>query len=174
MSSSFFRIFIRFAIIFTIITFAIQPYNWFCNITNKCSSITISSLLPTFEGKQEIEVFFEVTSYREDLKITANQSTITTVSGRKNTVTYRAKNLTNRPIRFRANFLTDPDYAEKHIKRYECLCFREYKLKPNEEIELKMVFALNDKIIEEIADSKESKNNNKSKKNSLMIRYKIK
>ena len=176
MSSSFFRIFMRLAIFFAIAVFALQPYNWFCKITNKCAAISLSRFIPAFEGKEPIEVAFEITNYREDLDIRVDKALISTVTGRKNTVIYRARNLTNQPIRFRTAFFTNPESAETMVKRYECLCANEYKLKKNEEIELKLVFALDKKIVKELfEDGDFGKRNDKNDASErLVIRYKIK
>ncbi len=140
-----FKLAIRLAIILVIIFIATQPFNWFCKLTNKCEPFYFSYYIPKREGTQPLLINLEVTNYRADLLFEPVESSLTTVSNRKNIVFYRAKNLTNHPIRFRPSFITEPQYATTFIKRYDCLCSQEYKLKADEEIQLKMRFEVSEK-----------------------------
>lgn len=172
MGSNLFRIFFRLAIIFTIIVFAMQPYNWFCGITNKCSPIEFSSLIPSREGEKPVDVFFEITNYRVDLKLEPVEDHISTVSGRKNVVIYRAKNLTNKTITFRAEFLIRPEFLKGHVKTFDCLCLGEHKLKGGEEAELKMSFAIDEKAVDVALENQAGPGG--KNKDQIVLRYKVK
>ncbi len=152
-----------------------QPYNWFCGITNKCSPIEISSLIPRREGNKPVDVFFEITNYRADLKLEPAEDHISTVSGRKNVVAYRAKNLTNKTITFRTEFFVRPENLKDHVKTYDCLCFGEHKLKSGEEVELKMSFVIDEEAVDESLKNQQTKmGNSKDKDQNIVLRYKVK
>lgn len=142
-SRSFFRIFV----IFAIILFAMQPYNWYCKISSKCQGLNLSMLIPAFEGNEPIVVNFAVTNFREGLEIFPQTTQITTVSGRKNKVKYTVKNKSGKFMRFRTVFETDPSNIEPHIKKHQCLCHQRYKLKKDEELTLTASFSLDQEAI---------------------------
>ena len=161
-----FKLFTRVAITCAIILFAIQPYNWFCKISSKCESLEISRLLPTFEGDEPVNVVFEITNYREGLKLVPEIDMITTVKGRINEVTYHVKNTSNKLIKFRTVFEANPKKIIPHIKRHQCLCYQRYKLKKGEELTLKASFTLTQEAITMIKKQDDNK--------PLVIRYKVK
>ena len=68
--------------------------------------------------------------------------TITTVSGRKNVVNYKVKNLSNRDMSFRPKFTVTPQDVEGLVKRRDCLCFEEHIIKKGEELNLQSSFEL--------------------------------
>jgi cytochrome c oxidase assembly protein Cox11 len=124
-----------------IILLALQPYNRLCQYSGRCSQIYLSDLLPSREGTETITAFMEVLNYRSDLDFEVFEPrNLETVSGRKNTVTYRIKNLTDRTIKFRPQFSVQPKELEKYLVRSECLCFREHTLKKGEELILPTIF----------------------------------
>lgn len=163
------RLLIRCAVIFAIIYAAIQPFNWYCQLTQKCKSFNLAE---TFsfekEGFTSIKVDFEVTSYREDLEFLPLESSIITVTGRKNSMTYHAKNLSTHMIRFRPTLKVEPQVFEQYITRYECLCSHVYKLKVGEAIQPEMRFAISSKILENPL-FKEMRQNDKP----IKIRYEV-
>jgi len=140
------RLTLRLAMVFVICFVAIQPFNWFCKLTNKCEPFYFSYHFLKPEGSREIQVNFGAMNYREDLEFTVDESSLTTVSNRMNIVTYRARNLSKRMIRFRPIMHIDPESSQRFIISYECPCSHEFKLKQGEEIELKMKFRIDDKI----------------------------
>jgi len=142
----FLQILFRIAIIFAVIFFAIQPFNWFCQLTQSCRPFYFSKLLPRLEGEEKIIVDLEILSFRRDLEFKADKQSIETVTNRLNTVHYTAKNLSNRTIKFRPMLYIKPQELEGYIRRYQCLCFHSYKLKKGESIDLVMEFEIDDKI----------------------------
>jgi cytochrome c oxidase assembly protein Cox11 len=125
------------------------PFNWFCNISGKCQPIDLSFSLPMSEGKEKINVAMEISNYHEGLEFTVLTPQISTVTGRKNTVNYRAKNISKHKIKFRPTLIIEPENFDKYIKRSDCLCAREYRLDPGEEITLRMSFVLDKKLLED-------------------------
>lgn len=134
------RITLRLIIIFAIITFAIQPFNWFCQITQKCSPFYISYYMPKRAGKMPLDIRFEITNYREDIIFFPAQKSLITVANKKHLITYHLKNSSQKTVTFRPQFSIEPEYAQKYLKRYQCLCFQQYRLKGGEEIDLTMEF----------------------------------
>lgn len=140
------KLLIRFAIAFTVIFIAIQPYNWICGLTQKCNSFHFSYLIPKKEGYDDFKFQFGVANYSAKSSFEAIDKTLTTVINRKNTIHYRAKNLSKKTIYLRPKLLVTPKEFEPHIKIYDCLCSKVYKLKRGEEIELQMTFVINSSI----------------------------
>lgn len=161
----FFQIIIRLAIFCVVIFFLVQPFNWYCQITQSCRPFFFSYYMPKTKGIMPINIKFEVTNFQKNLDFRSDISELTTVTNQKNLVTYYAKNNSKKLIRFRPKLIVEPEFAEKYLKRYECLCFREYRLKPGEEIEMRMEF--------EIERRMESDNRGKDPVTEMVIRYKI-
>lgn len=129
--------------IFFILFVALQPFNWFCQISRKCQKVYLLDLIPSFEGDTKINVVLEIKNFRKDLEFIVNDvDTITTVSGRKNTVNYKVKNNSNRVIKFKPKFYTEPKSLSKYINSRDCLCFEEYKLQKGEELDLQASFRI--------------------------------
>lgn len=160
------RISVRLTTIFIIVFFAIQPFNWFCSITQKCNTIYLSSFIPKREGIDNIKLKFEVTNYSQKVDFKVIQKTLTTVSGRKNVVFYRAKNVSKKHIRINPALFVKPKYVEKYLTRYECLCTRQFKIAPGEEIEMRMEFEIKNSISDDV-------NFQKDPDSPILIRYKI-
>jgi cytochrome c oxidase assembly protein Cox11 len=139
---------IQIAIIFTVVFFAVQPFNWFCQITQKCQPFYFSYLIPRQQGDL-VKIKLQITNYHQGLDFKAVKADFTTRTNKINTVTYNAKNNSRLPIRFRPALYIEPKNFEKYVITYQCLCANEYKLKPNEEIKLQMRFFIARKIEDE-------------------------
>ncbi len=125
----------------------LNPYNWICRMSGKCNEIILSNILPTVEGNRQITVVMEAINQRSDIEFEAiDPKLFLTVSGRKNSTTYRVKNLSDQTVKFRPEFTIEPKEMSKYISRDQCLCFREYKIKKGEEIILPVSFRLKSKI----------------------------
>jgi cytochrome c oxidase assembly protein Cox11 len=160
------RFFIRITIILAIILFAIQPFNWFCQISQSCKPFFFSYYIPKQKGDIAIDVIFEVMNYNEALHFYNEKSNLTTFTNSKNIITYHAKNTSEKPISFRPKLIIEPEYAEKYLIRYQCLCMQELKLKKGETANLKMEFEIDKKI-------ENDENFKKQNEKKITIRYKI-
>ncbi len=164
--SPIFKLLFRATLIVIVIFIVLQPYNLFCNVTSKCQAFYFSSLLPVSEGKDPINLIFEVNNFRGDIDFEPVEKTIETVSGRKNVVHFKATNVGKHLIRFRPTIYTKPDRAIEYIDRNDCICFHEYTLKKDETIDLKMEFRINKKF-------DEVKDRLKSEKDGVVIGFKL-
>lgn len=154
---------LRIGIILALLFFVSKPYNFFCNLTNKCQPFYFAYLIPKKEGTTPIVINFEVTNYNRELDFRVLNSRLETVANRINIVNYSAKNNSKRKIKFQPKFVTEPEYFDEFITRYQCLCSSQYSLKPGEEIKLQMIFVVGKEIFE-IEEFEKIKN-------SLKIRY---
>lgn len=134
---------------------AIRPYNWFCKISTKCTEINIADLMPSVEGNQPIRAAMEARNYRADIEFEViDPKMINTVSGRKNTVTYSVKNLSDHTVKFRPEFSVEPKEFKEYVARQECLCFREYSLAKGESMVIPASFKFKSAIDEELTKKK--------------------
>ncbi len=138
----FFHFAIRLALIFTIIFIAMQTFNGFCKITQKCSPFYFSYYLHGEEGSDPYKVVFGIDNYHTDLEFEPLESSITTVANRNNKITYRIKNNSDHFINFRIKLHVDPERARDGVVIYQCLCDSNYKLKKGEERILEMKFRI--------------------------------
>ncbi len=143
------RIGIRIALAIIIICFIIQPYNWFCHLSQSCRPFYFSYYLPKKEGKKEFDMEFLTTSYREDIKFFAQEAAIKTPTNRKHVVTFHIQNLSKKFISIRPKLIITPKEVEKYLVRYQCPCLQQLKLKGLEEKTLTLEFEIDKKFEDE-------------------------
>ena len=168
------RLSIRIAIVFVVIFFAAQPYNWFCQITQSCKPFYFSQLIPKKKGYVPIKITMEVTNYRKDIELKVLQSEVKTVSNQTNRVDYRVKNLTNRVQYLRPILHIEPEHFKKYIKFYNCICNNRYKIKPRQTLNLQMEFLLNEDIDYEENLTTSGLENQTPQNMEIKIRYEAK
>jgi cytochrome c oxidase assembly protein Cox11 len=165
---------IRLAVIFAVIFFLVQPYNWFCQITQKCSPFFFSYLIPSFEGKNPIEIELIAKNYNREIEFTALQPHITTVSNRIVTATYKIKNVSGRFVRFRIKLIPEgPVAANEYTTIYQCLCNKEYKLVKGEEKILEMKLKLNSDLDKALFENKNFDQKYYKKAETIKISYEV-
>jgi len=138
---------IRLFVAFVAIFICLQPYNWFCQITQSCRPFYFSYYFPKREG-DDLKLVFEVTNYNRDLLVSLDQANLDTKTNRKNLVTYRVENKSKKLIKFRPTLITEPEEAQKYLIRYQCPCSHTFKIKGKEVIEFQLEFAVDDEIFE--------------------------
>ena len=136
---------IRFAAILLIAFFAIQPFNWFCQISQKCQPFFLSYYFPKEIGKQ-IKLSVNALDYSEKVEFTVLKPEGESYTNLKTLAIYHVKNISKKTIKFRPALIVEPKYVEKYLIRYQCLCLHKYRLKAGEEIEMKMEFMIDKKI----------------------------
>jgi cytochrome c oxidase assembly protein Cox11 len=140
------RITLQIIAAFFVILFLIQPYNWFCQLSQSCKPFYLSYYLPKREGTKNINIDFSAENYRRDVTFTPDKPSLTTVSGRKNVVIYTIRNSSKKFIKVRPKMIIEPKEVEDFIIRHECLCFKQYTIKAGGSLELRLEFELDKKI----------------------------
>jgi cytochrome c oxidase assembly protein subunit 11 len=74
------------------------------------------------------------------------QKTVRVAPGARTQISYRATNLTGRPITGQAVFNVSPDQAGKYFKKIQCFCFTEQTLKAGETVDMPVLFFVDPKI----------------------------
>ncbi len=120
----------------------IQPFNLFCRTTDKCQPIILSYYLPQNAGDERYEIFFDAKDFSKDVIFEVPQSSVIVRTGQASQVEYAAKNVSDHDIKIRPTPYVYPPEAAKYVKFYECLCFREHKIKAGGEIRLSVKFKL--------------------------------
>lgn len=125
----------------------IQPFNYLCRLTGKCTPIILSYYLPKSVGKGRYEVFFVTKNRAKEVKFVADSRSEIVNAGANASMIYRVKNISDHDITIRPMPYVIPEEANNHIKFYECLCFSEHKIKAGDTIKMAVRFNL-DRAIE--------------------------
>lgn len=120
----------------------IQPFNIFCRATDKCQPIILSYYMPSNVGDENFEIIFEAKNSSKDVKFEPYGRSMILASGEKQEIEYGAKNISDHDVKIRPTPYVYPPEAEKYIKFYECLCYREHKIKSGEDIKMAVQFKL--------------------------------
>ena len=145
----FLKFILRLSALFLLIFVIVQPYNWFCKLTENCKIIEFSNYIPRSEGTNNVTFNFQTLNRDKNIKFFANQNELRTVANRRNIVKFTIKNNGKRFIEFSPRMIIEPQSAAKYIKRSQCLCFKKYKLKSGESKILEMEFMVSKKIDKE-------------------------
>ncbi len=124
----------------------IQPFNLFCRATDKCQPIILAYYMPKQTGKEYFEIFFDAKDRSKDVRFEVSERSAVVLAGDNVEITYEAQNAVDHDIKIRPTPYVFPPEAEKYIKFYECLCFREHKIKKGEQVELSVKLRLDRKI----------------------------
>lgn len=135
------RLAIRVLLIVAIVGFAVQPYNWYCQLSQSCKSFKLSYYIPKSEGKKEFKVEVETENYYENVKLSMSENNhIKTPTNRKHVVTFRIKNLAKKRIILRPKLIIEPAEIAQYVNVYECPCRQQVKLISQQEVELRLEF----------------------------------
>lgn len=138
--------FLSIAVFFAIFLLS-KPYNQMCRAVNWCHPVSISYLLPSFEGEKSLKINFAAQSEVENVDFRVNsQNSVNLQSGAKHSAIFTIinrsdKDFTLRPVRFFEN-----GKLAQYINFYECLCFQSYKVKAGTSLDLAMRIKLKHNI----------------------------
>jgi cytochrome c oxidase assembly protein Cox11 len=144
--SPFLRLAIQIIVIVGVLTLAIQPFNWYCQLTQSCRPFFFSYYLPKREGKKEFPVKVEVNNYNENIEFFAEETNIKIPTNRKHVINFHIKNLSKKLIVIRPKLTITPKALSDNFIRYQCLCSQQIKLKGGEEVIAKMEFEIDKKF----------------------------
>ena len=136
---------IRLLAVLLIAFFAIQPFNWFCQISQKCQPFFLSYYFPKEIGKK-IRLSVNALDYSEKVEFTVIKPDEETYTNSKESAIYHVKNISKKTINFRPTLIVEPKYVAEYLIRYQCLCLHKYRLKAGEEIDIMMEFMIDKKI----------------------------
>jgi cytochrome c oxidase assembly protein subunit 11 len=69
--------------------------------------------------------------------------------GARDMAFYRAKNLSDKPVKGIASYNVSPTQAGKYFKKIECFCFTEQTLDPSQEVRMPVIFFVDPKILDD-------------------------
>ncbi len=129
----------------------VRPFNYLCKYSGWCKPIIISYYLPSAKGETDFNIMFQAKDNSEKVEFRSDQRSVVLRSGSNYEVSYFAKNISDKKINIRPKRFIEPKKAMKYLDFYECLCFKEHEIEPNEEKELSIKF----KVKKEIENDKE-------------------
>lgn len=129
------------------LAFASVPlYQLFCQVTGYGGTTQLASEAPKGVIDRQMTVRFDSNvDGALAWKVTPSQPVTGQVGGLE-TVTYRATNLTDKPITGMAVFNVTPEKAGYYFNKMECFCFTEQTLAPGETVDMPIVFFVDPEI----------------------------
>jgi cytochrome c oxidase assembly protein subunit 11 len=123
------------------VAFASVPlYKMFCELTGFAGTPLRASEAPGAVAG-EVGIRFDANVHPGlPWRFAPVQKTVRVAPGARTQISYRATNLTGRPITGQAVFNVSPDQAGKYFKKIECFCFTEQTLKPGQSVDMPVIF----------------------------------
>ena len=140
------KISLKLLVAFAVIFFLVQPFNWYCQLTQKCQPFYLTYYFPKKEGTQTITAFISGQSRFRDIDFVSDRYAVETVANRKNIVKFTLKNNSKKITYVFPKMTVNPPSAKDYIINYECPCFQSFRLKPKEVLIVNYEFEFNDKI----------------------------
>ncbi|HCE24995.1 MAG TPA: cytochrome c oxidase assembly protein [Hyphomonas sp.] len=123
------------------LSFASVPlYNIFCSVTGYGGTTQVAEENAKGVIAREMAVRFDSTIDRGIPLRVVPASVETNAIGTISTVTYRATNLSDEPLRTTASFNVTPENTGIYFNKIECFCFTEQVLAPNETVEMPVTY----------------------------------
>ncbi len=139
-------IIIKIILAIILIIFAIKPYNIFCNLTEKCDGFYPKYFFKKTSLNEEIKINLLATNYIENLNFSTKNPVIYTATNRITEAEFIIQNTGTKSVNFTIELSSTPQDFSQKIDLLQCLCSKEYKLKPGEEKKLKMKFAVKEHL----------------------------
>lgn len=131
------------------LAFASVPlYQLFCQVTGYGGTTQVASEAPKGLIDRQMTVRFDSNIDSALAWKVVPSDPVTGQVGALETVTYRATNLTDRPITGMAVFNVTPEKAGYYFNKMECFCFTEQTLAPGETVDMPIVFFVDPEIDE--------------------------
>ena len=132
------------------LAFASVPlYRMFCDLTGFAGTPLRAEKAPGAVAGQ-ISVRFDANVHPGlPWRFEPKQTTISVAPGGKQTIYYRATNLSARAITGQAAFNVTPDQAGKYFKKIACFCFTEQTLKPGQTVDMPVLFFVDPALLKD-------------------------
>lgn len=135
-------------------SFALVPlYNALCQVTGLNGKVDLknATLLSRYKNPdlQRTPIVVEFDSTRNqnlDCELIPEHASLSVIPGVLTITSFRAKNLTPKPLLVQAIPSISPGIAAKYLKKLECFCFNQQLLQPGEVVSLPLRFWLEPEI----------------------------
>lgn len=126
--------------------FALVPiYNVFCSVTGlngKTNGQVARPVMKTDFSRQVTVELLATLNESIQAEFQSHDKKFTLHPGEYVSTTFRAKNLTDKPMIVQAIPSVTPGLAARHVNKVECFCFMKQPLQPNEERDFPLVFTV--------------------------------
>ena len=119
---------------------AVPLYEMFCQITGLGGTTQVSAGNPKGVIDRRMTVRFDSNVGGDLAWEVVAAKPVTDRIGTVETVTYRATNLSRKPVTGQAIFNVAPDQAGIYFNKIECFCFTEQTLQPGESVDMPVTF----------------------------------
>ena len=129
---------------------SVPLYDLFCRVTGYGGTTTISSNNNSVILEDSIRIRFDSNKEKilsDDLLFIPKIREVELKIGQDGLIFYKARNNTDKRIKFTTSFNVTPYSAGNYFVKVECFCFVEQSLEPNEEIEMPVSFYIDPSII---------------------------
>ncbi len=135
------------------LAFASVPlYDAFCRVTGFGGTTQVSKAAPAEDEilDRKITVRFNTDTNRNlNWRFQPEIRKIDVNVGQQGLITFKAKNLERNPVAGTAVYNVTPQKAGKYFQKTQCFCFDRQILKPNEEMDMPVVFYIDPSIADD-------------------------
>ncbi len=129
---------------------AVPIYQMFCQLTGYGGTTRVATDNPKGVIARDMTVRFDSNVDGGLAWQVSPSRPITGAIGTVETVTYTARNLSNKTVTGMAVFNVTPELAGSYFNKIECFCFTEQTLKPGETVEMPVTFFVDPDIDKDV------------------------
>ena len=126
-------------------------YTLFCKVTGFDGTTQVAFEAPKRVLDREIEVIFTATTHKDlPWEFEPKQTTMTVKVGEVALAFYRAKNISDKPVKGMAVYNVNPNKMGGYFNKIHCFCFDEQILQPGQEMDMPVTFFIDPDMDKEI------------------------